>query len=242
MLFVKFVNNLLSIWMFKKLYRRRITFIYDVSHTPKPMVIWHLPDTMRLERVTSSSFSLECSHGFILLIPSPFPCSIVHFKVCINQHFFHIAISFIHYLLVFTKSNCDNISLLWTWVFWNKQHISFVVRAQIFTLSQLDLNWVWISISIAQQADPNKNHTSPCGILSANLPQQVWGIQLCLPLAPAMKPSIRAFSGRVTLLDWRNISCAASICSLCTKQNTVEIMLKTSIQKWKKKMISLTKY
>lgn len=32
-----------------------------------------------------------------------------------------------------------------------------------------------------------------------------------------MKPRMRAFSGRVTLLAVLNISCAANICSLCKR-------------------------
>lgn len=39
---------------------------------------------------------------------------------------------------------------------------------------------------------------------------------LTVPLDPAMKPKIRAFSGRVTLFAVLNISCAAYICSLCS--------------------------
>ena len=36
-----------------------------------------------------------------------------------------------------------------------------------------------------------------------------------LPLEPAMKPNIKAFSGRVTLLEFLNISCASNIWSFC---------------------------
>jgi hypothetical protein len=46
-----------------------------------------------------------------------------------------------------------------------------------------------------------------------------------LPLEPAMKPNISAFSGRVTLLDVLNISCASNICSLCkTQEITLNII------------------
>lgn len=36
-----------------------------------------------------------------------------------------------------------------------------------------------------------------------------------IPLEPAIKPKIRAFSGRVTLFAVLNISCASNICSRC---------------------------
>lgn len=39
-----------------------------------------------------------------------------------------------------------------------------------------------------------------------------------LPLEPAMKPRIRAFSGLVTLFAVLNISWASSICSLCKRE------------------------
>ena len=41
------------------------------------------------------------------------------------------------------------------------------------------------------------------------------------PLDPAMKPRMRAFSGRVTLLDVLNISCASSICSFWVNKKHV---------------------
>lgn len=43
-----------------------------------------------------------------------------------------------------------------------------------------------------------------------------------MPLDPAMNPSIRAFSGLVTLFAVLNISCAAYICSLCNRYNKYE--------------------
>lgn len=45
--------------------------------------------------------------------------------------------------------------------------------------------------------------------------------EIDIPLEPAIKPKIRAFSGRVTLFAVLNISCASNICSRCnpiTKQ------------------------
>lgn len=41
----------------------------------------------------------------------------------------------------------------------------------------------------------------------------MWKIDI--PLEPAIKPKIRAFSGRVTLFAVLNISCASNICSRC---------------------------
>lgn len=41
----------------------------------------------------------------------------------------------------------------------------------------------------------------------------MWKINV--PLEPAIKPKIRAFSGRVTLFAVLNISCASNICSRC---------------------------
>ncbi len=38
-----------------------------------------------------------------------------------------------------------------------------------------------------------------------------------IPREPAMKPKISAFSGRVTLLEFLNISCASIICSFYSK-------------------------
>ena len=43
-----------------------------------------------------------------------------------------------------------------------------------------------------------------------------------LPLAPAIKPNIRAFSARVTVFADRNISCAANICSRCKQRKIGE--------------------
>lgn len=39
-----------------------------------------------------------------------------------------------------------------------------------------------------------------------------------IPLEPAIKPRIRAFSGRVTLFAVLNISCASNICSRCNNK------------------------
>lgn len=44
-----------------------------------------------------------------------------------------------------------------------------------------------------------------------------------------MKPRMRAFSGRVTLLAVLNISCAANICSLCSAGRGVSAWLAAQV-------------
>lgn len=50
-----------------------------------------------------------------------------------------------------------------------------------------------------------------------------------IPLEPAIKPKIRAFSGRVTLFAVLNISCASNICSRCNPIIKNENLIFTTI-------------
>ena len=89
---------------------------------------------------------------------------------------------------------------------------------------------------------------SPSSILSTdtyiyylvNIIQQMIYQTFCgvsLPLDPAKKPSIKAFSGRVTLFDVLNISCASTICSLCNRWSHSEHM--STVPSYKHEIISV---
>lgn len=124
--------------------------------------------------------------GFVFLEASPLSCGVVHFKHCVHQHGGAArAVRFRQHLCVLAELDLDDVALLGAWVL-----CSTHTHAQEALASKANemIEFLFIFFFFL--------------------------IEVVLPLDPAMKPKMRAFSGLVTLLAVLNISWAAYIWSL----------------------------
>lgn len=125
-------------------------YVYFSAECPKFPACWKCLRGTSFKAPSLSQVSLSVtlcfeitSKWFVLLVPLPFSCGIVHLKVCVNNHIIcSTPLSLWNHLSIFTQTNCDNFTLLRTWIVCKIKETIYWKAWDLFWLLQSVCHWL----------------------------------------------------------------------------------------------------